>query len=105
LNETADAYIISLSTSIYPYTLLGVGSNKCLALLRLVAIGDFLSSSIIGGYRSTLAIECMLSENNQGLMNNWRLDKIVVVQPDRVTALTVFIQRWTTTRTMGVVIP
>jgi hypothetical protein len=33
----------------------------CLALLRLVAIGDFLSPTIIGGYWNTLAMEWMKS--------------------------------------------
>jgi hypothetical protein len=39
-----------LSTLLCLYTLLGLGSNNYLALLRPVAIGDFLSPAIIGGY-------------------------------------------------------
>jgi hypothetical protein len=53
--------ILSLSTLLYPYTLLDLGSNNCLALLRPVAIGDFLSLAIIGGYWDTLAMEWMIS--------------------------------------------
>jgi hypothetical protein len=34
----------------YSLTLLCLGSNNCLALLRLVVIGDFLSPAIIGDY-------------------------------------------------------
>jgi energy-converting hydrogenase Eha subunit E len=34
----------------YTVTLLDLGSDKCLALLRLVAVGDFLSLATIGGY-------------------------------------------------------
>jgi hypothetical protein len=49
--------ILSLSTLFYSYTLLGLRSNNCLALLRQVAIGDFLSPAIIGGYWNTLAME------------------------------------------------
>jgi hypothetical protein len=37
--------------------MLGLGSNNCLALLRPVAIGDFLSPANIGGYWNTLAME------------------------------------------------
>jgi hypothetical protein len=56
--------LLSLPTLLYPYTLLGVESNKCLALLRPIAVGDFLSPATIGGYCgywNTLAIECMIS--------------------------------------------
>jgi hypothetical protein len=49
--------LLYLSTLLYPYTLLGLGSNNCLALLRPVAVGDSLSSATIGGYRNTLAME------------------------------------------------
>jgi hypothetical protein len=41
--------------------MLGLESNNCLALLRSVAIGDFRSPTIIGGYLSTLAMEWMIS--------------------------------------------
>jgi hypothetical protein len=53
--------ILSLSTLFYLYTMLGLGSNNCLALLRQVAIGDFLSPVIIGSYWNTLAMEWMIS--------------------------------------------
>jgi hypothetical protein len=53
--------ILALSTLFYPYTLLGLGSNNCLALLRHVAISDFLSPAIIGDYWNTLAMELMIS--------------------------------------------
>jgi hypothetical protein len=42
--------MLSLSTLFYPYTLLGLGLNNSLVLLRLVAVSDFLSLAIIGGY-------------------------------------------------------
>jgi hypothetical protein len=42
--------ILSLSTLFYPYALLGLGLNNYLVLLRLVAVSDFLSLAIIGGY-------------------------------------------------------
>jgi hypothetical protein len=45
---------------LYPYTLLGLGSNKCLALLRPIAVGDFLSPATIGGYLNTLAMNAIL---------------------------------------------
>jgi hypothetical protein len=45
--------LLSLSTLLYPYTLLGLGSNNYLALLRPVAVDDFLSPATIGGYRNT----------------------------------------------------
>jgi hypothetical protein len=51
----------SLPTLLCPYTLLGLGSNNHLALLRPVVIGDFLSSVIIGVYWNTLAMEWMIS--------------------------------------------
>jgi hypothetical protein len=51
----------SLPTFLCLYTLLGLGLNNCLALLRSVAIGDFLSPAIIGGYWNTLATEWMVS--------------------------------------------
>jgi hypothetical protein len=51
--------LLSLST-IYILTLLGLGSNNCLALLRPIVIGDFLSPAIIGGYWNTLAMEWMI---------------------------------------------
>jgi hypothetical protein len=41
--------------------MLGLGSNNCLALLRPVAIGDFRSPVIIGGYWNILAMEWMKS--------------------------------------------
>jgi hypothetical protein len=47
--------------SYYIITLLGLGLNNCLALIRSVAIGDSLSPIIIGGYRNTLAMERMIS--------------------------------------------
>jgi hypothetical protein len=53
--------LLSLSTLLCPYILLGLGSNNCLALLRPVVIGDFLSPTIIGGYWNTLAMEWMIS--------------------------------------------
>jgi hypothetical protein len=53
--------ILSLSTLLYPYTMLGLGSNNCLALLRPVAVGDFLSPAIIGGYWNTLVMQWMIS--------------------------------------------
>jgi hypothetical protein len=49
--------LLSLSTLLYPDTLLGLGSNNCLALLRPITVGDFLSPTTIGGYRNTLAME------------------------------------------------
>jgi hypothetical protein len=49
--------LLSLPTLLYPDTLLGLGLNNYLALLRSVAVGDFLSPATIGGYRNTLAIE------------------------------------------------
>jgi hypothetical protein len=45
----------------YILTLLGLGLNNCLALLRPVAIGDFLSPANIGGYWNTLAMKWMIS--------------------------------------------
>jgi hypothetical protein len=42
--------ILSLSTLLYPYTLLDVESNNYLTLLRPVAIGDFMLPANIGGY-------------------------------------------------------
>jgi hypothetical protein len=45
----------------YILTMLGLGSNNCLALLRPVAISDFWSPTIIGGYWNTLAMEWMIS--------------------------------------------
>jgi hypothetical protein len=53
--------LLSLPTLLYPYTLLGVESNKFLALLRPIAVGDFLSPVTIGGYWNTLAMECIIS--------------------------------------------
>jgi hypothetical protein len=53
--------ISSLSALFYHYTLLGLGSNNCLALFRPVAIGDFLSLAVIGSYWNTLAMEWMIS--------------------------------------------
>jgi hypothetical protein len=52
---------LSLSTLFYPYTLIGLESNNCLSLLRSVAINDFLSPTVIGGYWNTLALEWMIS--------------------------------------------
>jgi hypothetical protein len=46
--------LLFLSTLLYPYTLLGLGSNNRLALLRPVAVGDLLSPTTIGGYRNTI---------------------------------------------------
>jgi hypothetical protein len=45
---------------IISFTPLGLGSNKCLALLRPVAIGDFLSPATIGGYRNTLVMDAIM---------------------------------------------
>jgi hypothetical protein len=53
--------LLSLPTT-YILTLLGLGSNNCLALLRPVAIGDFRSPKIIGGYWNTLTMKWMKSE-------------------------------------------
>jgi hypothetical protein len=53
--------LLSLPTLLYPYTLLGLGSNNYLALLRPVVVGDFLSPVTIGGYHNTLAMEWMIS--------------------------------------------
>jgi hypothetical protein len=53
--------LLSLSTLRYPDTLLGLGSNNCLALLRPVAVGDFLSPATIGGYWNILVMEWMIS--------------------------------------------
>jgi hypothetical protein len=50
-----------LSLPTYILTLLGLGSNNCLALLRPVAIGDFLSPVNIGGYWNTLALVWIIS--------------------------------------------
>jgi hypothetical protein len=52
--------LLSLPTLLF-LTLLGVGSNNCLDMLRLVAIGDFRSPDFIGGYWNTLALEYMIS--------------------------------------------
>jgi hypothetical protein len=41
--------LLSLPTLLHYYPV-GLGSNNCLALLRPVAIGDFWSPTIIGGY-------------------------------------------------------
>jgi hypothetical protein len=53
--------LLSLPTLLYPYIMLGLGSNKCLTLLRSIAVGDFLSPATIGGYQNILAIEKMIS--------------------------------------------
>jgi hypothetical protein len=53
--------LLSLSTLRYPDTLLGLGSNNYLAMLRPVAVGDFLSPATIGGYWNILAMEWMIS--------------------------------------------
>jgi hypothetical protein len=53
--------MLSFSILFYPYTLLGLGLNNCLVLLRLVAVSDFLSLAIIGGYWNTLAMKWMIS--------------------------------------------
>jgi hypothetical protein len=53
--------LLSLPTLLCLYTLLGLGSNNRLALLRPVVIGDFLSPAIIGGYWNTLAMKWMIS--------------------------------------------
>jgi hypothetical protein len=50
LSETVNAFITILAYTYYIITLLGLESNNCLALFRPIAIGDFLSSAIIGGY-------------------------------------------------------
>jgi hypothetical protein len=42
----------------------------CLALLRPIAIGDFRSPAIIGGYWNVLAMQWMKSGNNRVLMDN-----------------------------------
>jgi hypothetical protein len=52
--------LLSLPILLYPYTMLGLELNNCLALLRPVVIGDFLSPAIISGYWNTLAIEWMI---------------------------------------------
>jgi hypothetical protein len=49
--------LLSLPTLYYILTLLGLGSNKCLVLLRPVVIGDFLSPATIEGYWNTLSME------------------------------------------------
>jgi hypothetical protein len=41
--KPVDAYIPSLSTFIYHESYVGLGSNVCLAMLRLVEVGGFLS--------------------------------------------------------------
>jgi hypothetical protein len=43
-----------------------------LALLRPVAIGDFRSPAIIGGYWNVLAMQWMKARNNHVLIDNWR---------------------------------
>jgi hypothetical protein len=43
------------------YYLLKFRVEYCLALLRPVAIGDFRSPAIIGGYSNALAMEWMIS--------------------------------------------
>jgi hypothetical protein len=53
--------LLSLSILLYPYTLLGLGLDNCLALPRPVAVSDFLSLATIGGYRNTLAMKLMIS--------------------------------------------
>jgi hypothetical protein len=42
--------LLSLPTLLCMYTLLGLGSNNRLVLLRPVVIDDSLSPAIIGGY-------------------------------------------------------
>jgi hypothetical protein len=50
----------SLPTLLCLYTLISLGSNNCLALLRPIVIGDFLSPVNIGGYWNTLAMEWII---------------------------------------------
>jgi hypothetical protein len=52
--------LLSFPTLLHSYPV-SLESNKCLALLRPVAIGDFRSPAIIGGYWNALAIEWMIS--------------------------------------------
>jgi hypothetical protein len=48
--------LLSLPTLLCLYTLLGLGSNNRLALLRPITVSDFLSPAIVGGYWNTLAM-------------------------------------------------
>jgi hypothetical protein len=52
--------LLSLPTWL-PFYPVRSGSNKCLALLRPVAIGDFWSPTFIGGYWKNLAMKRMIS--------------------------------------------
>jgi hypothetical protein len=52
--------LLSLPTLLHSY-LVRFRIEYCLALLRPIAIGDFRSPAIIGGYWNTLAIEWMKS--------------------------------------------
>jgi hypothetical protein len=54
--------LLSLHTLLHSY-LVRFRIEYCLALLRPVAIGDFRSPAIIGGYWNTLAMEWMKSWN------------------------------------------
>jgi hypothetical protein len=60
LSETVDAFITILA-----YLMIFLPDRfrieYCLALLRSIAIGDFRSPVIIGGYWNTLAMEWMVS--------------------------------------------
>jgi hypothetical protein len=63
LCETVDAFITILAYLMIflPSYLDRFMIEYCLALLRPVAIGDFRSPAIIGGYWNNLAIEWMIS--------------------------------------------
>jgi hypothetical protein len=75
--------LLSLPTLLHSYPV-RFRIKYCLGLLRPVAIGDFWSLAIIGGYWNTLAMEWMKSWNNHVLMGNWRPDGRSWRQPDKV---------------------
>jgi hypothetical protein len=56
LSELLMHLLLSLPTLLCLYTLLGLGSNNRLALLRPITVSDFLSPAIVGGYWNTLAM-------------------------------------------------
>ena len=60
--EIVDAFITILAY-LLTFPPVRSGSNNCLALLKLVAIGDFRSPTFIGGYWKKLAMERMISWN------------------------------------------
>ena len=65
-------HMLSLSTEIYPKSYVGLGSNRCLAMLnygRSHVISCHLRD--IGGYLPWLAISAIVEYNHE-VMNKWR---------------------------------